>query len=443
MEKMKTLTIQGTTFEIIDEEARSNIAKLSNTNVDYNQNDPMAADYIKNRPFYENIIYSDFHNENIQNTPIVKENGCYAYDLGVGHITFPDEIEGTTYSIVFDGVQYFCKRVGTRTYDTAYGLAIGNTMLLNNITIGNGINNLEVVDTGEPFVIWDQQYYDPCLWIVCKDGGEHTIKISEVDTELKQIDSKFLHTPNWSATEGESGYIKNRTHYIEHKQVDVVNEFSSEWVYSGSRYRPTNPPTPTQNLIPDAFYKVVFDGVEYKMQAKRTYYNKDYSVYLGNPKFSYNMNMPSDDIDTGEPVLVLNDCSNSNAPTWEYRCDSSGNHTLSITLCKIIHTIEPEFLPDSTIHLTTNGGIATATKWYYGIVGTIGDNVVTYDEGKKIVERFSRGADVILHNYTSSSSIQAKVLFMIDTYYSKTIKAIAFASSTEATPTLITIVAGS
>jgi seryl-tRNA synthetase len=60
MEKMKTLTLQGVTFEVVDEAARESIAALSNNpnsgNVvqsDWNQNDETAPDYVKNRTHWE------------------------------------------------------------------------------------------------------------------------------------------------------------------------------------------------------------------------------------------------------------------------------------------------------------------------------------------------------------------------------------------------------
>ena len=60
MEKMKSLTLQGITFEVTDEQARNDIQTLSDTieaitpvQSDLAQNDPTQPDYVKNRTHWE------------------------------------------------------------------------------------------------------------------------------------------------------------------------------------------------------------------------------------------------------------------------------------------------------------------------------------------------------------------------------------------------------
>lgn len=61
MEKMKSLTLQGITFEVTDEQARNDIQTLSDTieaiptlaQPDLAQNDPTQPDYVKNRTHWE------------------------------------------------------------------------------------------------------------------------------------------------------------------------------------------------------------------------------------------------------------------------------------------------------------------------------------------------------------------------------------------------------
>ena len=77
MEKMKTLTLQGTTFEVVDEQARADIAALAEngggTSVqpDLSQNDPNAPDYVKNRTHWSEEFFHYIWDGNTEEKTII------------------------------------------------------------------------------------------------------------------------------------------------------------------------------------------------------------------------------------------------------------------------------------------------------------------------------------------------------------------------------------
>ena len=160
---------------------------------DWNQNDPDAPDYIKNRPFYtefETVLTDD---EQSCKDYYTLNNGNQAfYDVG---FDFMGQ-DGDDAIVIFDGVEYASKVYGsTSSSETGYGIAIGNTSLLSGASIGDGIGQLPLVDTGEPFVIWIQFYYSNWYYLVCKDNSPHTVKVYKRNATVIKIDSKYIDFP--------------------------------------------------------------------------------------------------------------------------------------------------------------------------------------------------------------------------------------------------------
>lgn len=101
---------------------------------DWQQNDPTAADYVKNRPFYRMPGIVSFLDE--ATYYFTNDSDFYKYDF----YSERDLVVGQTYTINWDGVEYerACKQFDTLKY-------IGNL----------SIEESSLENTGEPFLIYD------------------------------------------------------------------------------------------------------------------------------------------------------------------------------------------------------------------------------------------------------------------------------------------------
>lgn len=151
--------------------------KMKNYRGNWNQNDPTADDYIKNRPFYS---------EGVKEIVILPKTtlDCPSYY----EMDDPFKIKlvtGTEYTVVFDGITYKC--VAKETYEDEP--FIGNSSIL-------GWN--DNTNTGEPFFI-DVYYYDngegEVTFATTKDGT-HTISVSIVEEIVHKLDKKFVPIPD-------------------------------------------------------------------------------------------------------------------------------------------------------------------------------------------------------------------------------------------------------
>ena len=139
---------------------------------DWNQNDSMAADYVKNRPFYTG--------DSVE-TVLLEESTVSFTSPGAGiyHATIQSAFKptaGETYKVSWDGAAYEC-----------VGETISGFTIIGNLSImGAG------ADTGEPFVI-SPHADDSGIDIHTKDtSASHTISISESIAEVIQIPDKYI-----------------------------------------------------------------------------------------------------------------------------------------------------------------------------------------------------------------------------------------------------------
>lgn len=134
---------------------------------DWNQNDPNAADYVKNRTHYsENVTiqYAD-------NVTIETADG----EPAINPFTMDEIIEGQTYTITWDGTVYNC---------VAY-IAEGP----NAPSLGNGELGEVSGGNGEPFFI---VVFDGAT-MVFANAGTHTVSITAENIEkVHKIDPKYL-----------------------------------------------------------------------------------------------------------------------------------------------------------------------------------------------------------------------------------------------------------
>lgn len=137
---------------------------------DWSQNDPNAADYVKNRTHWTesklDVVLPEATIE--KKTARLNNYTSYTRNLQQGHM----------YNVVCDGVEYKCSPVWN---DILYGYTIGNASLA---SLGS--------DTGEPFFI-NAHNNTQMTTIYFNSEGQHTIAIDEgVIKTVHTIDPKYL-----------------------------------------------------------------------------------------------------------------------------------------------------------------------------------------------------------------------------------------------------------
>lgn len=155
---------------------------------DYNQNDSTAADYIKNRPFYEGpaVVFD----ENIKTSELEEGTGLYVWETTnkTVNVNVGAEIE-----VIFDGVDY---TQTVKDFEGA-GTCVGN----------GGIVDGSLEDTKEPFFILLD-----IAFLSSSAAGEHlkgiTVatqaayngKVKIIANDIKTIDPKFIKDMYYETT---------------------------------------------------------------------------------------------------------------------------------------------------------------------------------------------------------------------------------------------------
>lgn len=136
--------------------------KLKNHRGNWNQNDPTADDYIKNRPFYKSDDLVTLVNTTF--TTYNDYEWCAPFYFEI--------IKGTTYYVTYNGIQYQCK---------AHMNQYGETCIGNMAVIGEG------TDTGEPFLYIQ---FNADGGVIVEKAGTHTISIKT--KKIVKINKEFL-----------------------------------------------------------------------------------------------------------------------------------------------------------------------------------------------------------------------------------------------------------
>lgn len=141
------------------------IQRMKKYRGNWEQNDPTADDYIKNRPFYTNEI----NKEIVVKTKIFTATNSYWWGSPFTFIP----VVGETYKVTWDGEEYICQSY----------LVWNNCKAIGNISI-----NDDGFDTGEPFFYY---WYDSSDYGLCvRYQGKHTITIEKID--VKKLDKRYL-----------------------------------------------------------------------------------------------------------------------------------------------------------------------------------------------------------------------------------------------------------
>ena len=149
--------------------------KLKKYRGNWDQNDPTADDYIKNRPFYTDGYITIINNKTFTTTLDYEWCSPFVFEL----------VDGEIYKVIWNGKEYECIAVSING-----GACIGNISL-----VEDGKN------TGEPFIYAYMDYGDGDIeyfWYI-KNAGTHFVSIYKQN--VKKIDKKYLPDNNNSKIE--------------------------------------------------------------------------------------------------------------------------------------------------------------------------------------------------------------------------------------------------
>lgn len=142
--------------------------------VDWDQNDPTAFDYVKNRTHWTDEGEVDVIPE--MSFVLSDRNDCNLYDSDV-----PSIKEGQTYIVYVDGIRYECLPI-----DVGMGqLVIGNPAKYNSSFEDNGV----------PFAISETFTSDPEFWYTRffgTKGIEYTVRVKQIGEQVHTLDPKYL-----------------------------------------------------------------------------------------------------------------------------------------------------------------------------------------------------------------------------------------------------------
>lgn len=161
-----------TTREVIKTFYNALLQRLKKHRGDWNQNDPSADDYIKNRPFYTDET-KKIVNVPEQKITIPSKRPYTAW------LILPEPIEfivGQTYEVKWDDKTYSCV-----AFDLNGISAIGNRVLFDD---GTG------TDTGEPFIIMISKAEGFGRVFAPEAIGTHTVEVTT--TKVVKLDKKYL-----------------------------------------------------------------------------------------------------------------------------------------------------------------------------------------------------------------------------------------------------------
>lgn len=140
---------------------------------DWSQSDPKQLDYVKNRPFYTQVVEKTIFPKTTINLEYQNLEGM---DLSLTYLPLEEFISGNAYAVIIDDQSY------ERKANTMKGVVfIGNLYLITGDTS---------YDTGEPFLI---AYNSSDSLFALR--GQHsicTLEIKGAAQDLKKLDYKYL-----------------------------------------------------------------------------------------------------------------------------------------------------------------------------------------------------------------------------------------------------------
>ena len=289
-------------------------------------------------------------------TEIVPETSYDIADLieeieGFPVVTSSDIIEGNDYIVNYNNTKYKtnCKKIYNHNYDAFF--VIGNPVLFEN-TEDNGLpfTFFFPVDTS---ILPDgvQGTFLPLDQILGENVDESQIKgtYSIKGLVAKKLDPKFYNTPDWSAQEGEDGYIKNRTHglgeYIEYFPETEAQLEETDGVFA---FQTEKPMSAVSWIEPDKFYTITYNGVDYNCK----FTMEGSIVYTGNASI---IGGPASD----EPFFMLGEPVDSETVTIVFAAlDQTEATTITLKISNEldrIQKLDKKYLPDGLFYMEGEG----------------------------------------------------------------------------------------
>lgn len=207
------ITNRFTSEEYVEEKLADLEASLSPIQSDWNQNDEISPDYIKNRPFYSTGEY--------ENKELLKDFKPVGLGYGVYILkTCPVLIEGQTYQVILNNEEFIC--VG-RINDEG-SVALGN---INYKTDG-------WTDEHEPFSLSSLGGMGILDVDAENASTEYTISISEAIEKIQPLDKKYIADYLvGEKTEGKEFVYKDKT-YIGGAGSEIFNSPANKAIGSFS-----------------------------------------------------------------------------------------------------------------------------------------------------------------------------------------------------------------
>ena len=286
-----------------------------NIQADWNQNDETASDCIKNRPF------------GIEVGAILPETTIEVPDGSDGELPIETEIdlvEGNTYIVTWNGVEYTCVAQKWEIDGVTRGIIIGDL----------GFVNTGELVTGEPFIIGDlNEEMAAEIGVPTVLGvfdGSTSVTVSIKGEVVKKIDNKYL----------EPFEIVNNTEIAEvFPETELSLTVNDGWPQYTSNFIP---------IVAGKTYNVIYDNVEYECICKTHTVEDITTKYLGSLEF-----MSGSD-NSEYPFAIISNRGLNNTVFYsgsngEYGAsDVAHPHTFAIYLNENKNTvrIKTEYLPE-------------------------------------------------------------------------------------------------
>lgn len=328
------------------------------------ENDCNAVSYIRNRPFYEEVI----------TTPIFEceldtRDGASYYSFPYDHYLASTNANGLVleagklYCVKYDGLDYYV----TATYNKSRWYDEDIIWLAY-------VDLQSESEFGLPFSIGYDALRGGRMEYTCTTRDIHKVEISLVtDSVVHKIEPKYLTQPDWDEEDVNSAaYIHNKTHYIEKNRTTLADvkkiPMGSSILGSAYNYEHRvnddcfmNGNSPMFVLEVGRKYEVTFNDEVYELIGKQSE-QYDSIVYIGNP-----LPVPSMFNATGEGTDLLFAISqSSNGPITLYVKNPWGNVNIKIvTEYPVVHTLDPKFLPMDDITTAVLSALPTWTGGSY------------------------------------------------------------------------------
>ena len=286
---------------------------------DWNQNDETAIDYIRNRPFGDEIHATDISGATYTIT------GFNSGVLTVTHEPIPLRL-GQVWAVRSNNESN--DRI-LSVQESENGELYLGTLAVNDVPFC--IKSTETTINAS----YRSQMGVSRFMLTCVSGVI-------TSTYVKQVEQKFVPNADWSQNdENGNGYIKNRTHWEEERinevvLIDNVTLDNFEDTESGFYRQYTDYYIDFENTIGQTYF-VIWDGVEYECVCDGIV--EDFGIGNANIMGSYGSK-------TSEPFALHH---SSSEDSISVSIKDNGSHTLSViqrSTSTEVHHIDPKYIKD-------------------------------------------------------------------------------------------------